>query len=178
MKYATLDTNGLPTAFYADDIHIRIPINAIAITDEQWSECLNNQGVRQFINGALVPYTAPVTLEQAKATKLAEVTTAYNNAVYAIAKDVDRFELASWTKQEDEARAYIADNTIATPLLNGLVETRGLGEAVLALANKVIENADNYQKAYSAVLGTYQGKKKAITSATTVEEVQEIQVGG
>jgi hypothetical protein len=117
-------------------------------------------------------------LEQAKATKLAEITTAYNNAVSTLTKSVDKFELASWTKQETEARAYIADNTIQTPLLSGLVETRGMGETVLALANKIIANADNYQKAYSAVLGTYQGKKKAIASATTVEEVKAIQIGG
>jgi hypothetical protein len=117
-------------------------------------------------------------LEQAKATKLTEVTTAYNSAVVTLTNGVDKFELASWTKQETEARAYVADNTIATPLLSGLVGARGLGETVLTLANKIIANADNYQKTYSTVLGAYQSKKKAIATAITVEEVQAIQAGG
>lgn len=66
MKYAILDTNGLPTAFYSDDIHSNIPQEAIEITNEQWLECINNQGQRAFINGALVTYVPTITPEQAQ----------------------------------------------------------------------------------------------------------------
>jgi hypothetical protein len=64
MKYTTLDANGLPTAFYSDDIHKNIPTDAIEITDEQWLECINNSGARQFVNGVLIAYVSPITQEQ------------------------------------------------------------------------------------------------------------------
>jgi hypothetical protein len=90
MKYTTLDTNGLPTGFYSDDIHDNIPKGAIAITDEQWLECINNQGARKFINGALVAYVASVTLEQVQATKLAEAKAYLASTDYMMTSDYDK----------------------------------------------------------------------------------------
>jgi hypothetical protein len=73
MKYAILDANGLPMAFYSDDIHENIPVDAIEITDEQWFECINNQGARQFVNGELVKLltkapTQEQLIQEAKST--------------------------------------------------------------------------------------------------------------
>jgi hypothetical protein len=64
MKYTTLDTTGIPTAFYSDDINDSIPTEAIVITDEQWLECINNSGQRCFKDGALVPYTITLTASE------------------------------------------------------------------------------------------------------------------
>jgi hypothetical protein len=118
---------------------------------------------------------APITLEQSKATKLAEVTATYNTAISSLVGITDQYELTSWAKQEEEARAYIESNTSLTPLLSGMVVSRGIGETVLDLAHKIIAKADAYQVAYASILGTYQAKQKAINSATTVAEVQAIQ---
>jgi hypothetical protein len=85
MKYTTLDNNGLPTAFYSDDIHENIPSEAIEITDEQWLECINNQGARQFVNGTLVTYTAPITQEQ-----LAEAKAYLASTDYMMTADYDK----------------------------------------------------------------------------------------
>jgi hypothetical protein len=116
----------------------------------------------------------PITLEQAKATKLVEVTATYNTAISSLVGTTDQYELASWAKQEEEARAYIASNTAITPLLSGMIVYRGLGETVLDLSNKIIAKADAYQVAYASILGTYQAKQKAINSAVTVAEAQAI----
>lgn len=116
-----------------------------------------------------------LTLEQAKAAKLSAVTTEYNSSVTALVGNTDQYELASWSKQEAEARAYVADNTVATPLLSGMVAARKLGETVLEFANKIITNADAYKVAYASILGAYQAKQKSINAATTVAEVQAIQ---
>jgi hypothetical protein len=117
----------------------------------------------------------PITLAQSQSTKLAEVTATYNTAISSLVGDTDKFELASWAKQEEEAKAYIASNIAITPLLSGMVASRGLGETVLDLAHKIIAKSDAYQVAYASILGTYQAKQKAINSATTVEEVKAIQ---
>jgi hypothetical protein len=117
----------------------------------------------------------PITLEQSKATKLAEVTATYNTAISALVGTTDQYELTSWAKQEEEARSYIGDNTAIIPLLSGLVVARGLGETVFDLAHKIIAKADAYQVAYASILGTYQAKQKAISVATAIAEVQAIQ---
>jgi hypothetical protein len=119
-------------------------------------------------------FTETELLSKAKASKLSEVTATYNASVSALVGSTDQYELTSWAKQEAEARAYVADNTISTPLLSGMIVARGLGETVLDLSNKIISNADAYQTAYATILGTYQAKQKAINAATTVAEVQEI----
>lgn len=40
--------------------HTKIPTEAVEITDEQWFEFINNNGFRQFIDGAIVEYIPPV----------------------------------------------------------------------------------------------------------------------
>jgi hypothetical protein len=66
--YAVLDANGLPTAFYNDEIYppnadgtenAAIPAAAVAITEAQWQDCIANNGRRQIVNGVLVVYTPP-----------------------------------------------------------------------------------------------------------------------
>jgi hypothetical protein len=59
MKKATFDADGLPTAFYSDEINAVIPPEAIAITDEQWLDFINNPCFRKWENGAVVPYVPP-----------------------------------------------------------------------------------------------------------------------
>jgi hypothetical protein len=119
-------------------------------------------------------FTAAELLSQAKIDKLEEVTKAYKAAVAALIGNTDQYEMSSWTKQEAEARAYIANNAAPTPLLSGMVAARGLRETVAQLATIVIANADAYQAAYATILGSYQAKQKAIDAAKTVEEVQAI----
>jgi uncharacterized protein YgiM (DUF1202 family) len=119
-------------------------------------------------------FTDAELLVQAKTDKLEEVTKVYNASISALVGGTDKFELASWTKQEAEARAYMADNSVATPMLSALVAARGLGETVANLAKLVIDKANAYQTAYASILGTYQAKQKAIDAAKTVEEVQAI----
>jgi hypothetical protein len=135
------------------------------------------EAILKWIAAGNVPepqFTDAELLVQAKTKKLSEITNTYNVDVSNLVGNVDKFELNSWNKQEAEARAYVADNTIATPLLSGMVVTRGLGETVADLANKIIAKADAYQKAYAAILGAYQAKQKALDAATTVDEVNAI----
>jgi len=65
-KYTTFDSNGLPTAHYDLDIHgDTIPPEAIAVTDLQWEDMINNQGKRQrdltkLNSVVIIPYTPPL----------------------------------------------------------------------------------------------------------------------
>lgn len=58
MKYALINDNGFPTAFYSTELHgDNIPAEAFEISEEDWIECLENQGLRRWVDGALVVYT-------------------------------------------------------------------------------------------------------------------------
>ena len=98
-------------------------------------------------------HLAPTT-EQAKAKALID----FNNAVDVLTDNAPERESASWGKQELEARNLNSQ----TPLIDGLIVSRGLGEASEELAAKIIANADAYATAYAQVLGEYQAKLKAL----------------
>jgi hypothetical protein len=70
MKFAVIDHDGLPQGFYAEEIHgtigspdCIIPATAVQITDEQWQELVSNSGSRRLIDGTVVKYTRPVTID-------------------------------------------------------------------------------------------------------------------
>lgn len=56
-KYAIFNADGFPTAFYDPEINVnQIPTNAVEITEAQWLEFINNNGLRKFINESVVVY--------------------------------------------------------------------------------------------------------------------------
>jgi hypothetical protein len=137
-------------------------IDGVSMTDAQKTEVLD------YINASVVPLT------WYKQVKQSQLSSTYQSAIKSIAGITDPVEMVSWTKQEAQARAYVADNTVATPFLSGIVESRGLGETVSQLANLIIAKADAYEIAYATILGAYQVKQKAINAATTVADVLAI----
>jgi hypothetical protein len=167
MKYATLDINGLPTAFYSDDIHDNIPTEAIEITDEQWQECISNQGSRRFVDSALATYIAPVTLEQAQAAKLTELIETYNTDNQSKIEYMGTIFQADYSSQDILSKSLAAGSIpdgfywldfSNTKIPMTYVQLQGL--ALLLLARNQV-NFDNLQI-----------QKIAINTATTVQQVQ------
>ena len=57
---AVFDVAGFPTAFYPDDAWPEgYPTDAIEITEDDWHEFLNNQGLRQWKDGGIAEYSPP-----------------------------------------------------------------------------------------------------------------------
>ena len=112
-------------------------------------------------------------LSDSKKRKSETITLDFNNSVEAITTALPH-EMVSWRKQEDEARAYSADNTVATPFIDAQLVTRDLGETKDELVAKVIANADAYQVAYATLLGKFQNLTNKINTATTVDELNLI----
>lgn len=59
-KFAQLNEQGLPTAFYSDDINTNIPTDAVEITEAQWMEFIENQCLRKWDGENVVEYIPPV----------------------------------------------------------------------------------------------------------------------
>ena len=113
------------------------------------------------------------TLEQRKMLQKSKLIQAFNLEIESLTSMAQYHEMASWRKQEDEARAYTADNTVATPFIDAQVATRQL-ETKDELVAKIIANADAYQVTYAGLLGKYQNLSNAISIATTATEVEAI----
>lgn len=132
---------------------------------------------KQWVKDGGVPepeFTDEQLLINAKTAKDNKITTTYNAAVRAMTGNTDPAEMASWTKQEQEARAWIADNAVITPIIDNLIIGRAMGESKANLVAKIITKADAYTVAYAQVLGAYHAKQKAIEVATTVAKVKAI----
>ena len=109
-----------------------------------------------------------------RAAKAAELDQAYRATVAAIAGWVDVAEMASWQKQEAEARAVLASPGNAAPFIEGLRGTRGKGESKVQLAQKIVDKADAFATAYAPVLGRRHARMDALDAAQTVEGINAI----
>lgn len=56
----TVDSDGFPTAFYPSDVWPSgYPDSAFAISREQWTDCIENQGLRKWDGSNFVVYNPP-----------------------------------------------------------------------------------------------------------------------
>jgi len=93
MKYAIFDSKGFPKAFYDDEIHDKIPDNAIKITEEEWKEFIEHQGKRRydFTEKRIKKYYRRKTKEEKKkelkGKEISQIQ--YEDIILAIAGDPD-----------------------------------------------------------------------------------------
>ncbi|MFQ6996914.1 hypothetical protein [Bilophila wadsworthia] len=121
------------------------------------------------------PYVPPIpTLEQTKAAKLSEINKAADAAIATLTATYPDRELATFDKQEAEARAYAADPTASTPLLSALAEARGI--SLPDLVERVLAKADAFAVASGSIIGQRQALEDRLDACTTLEEVQGITV--
>jgi len=177
MKYAHYNvTDGKLIGWYDSEIHTTIPTPNIEVSEVDWQVAIdNNYNYVDVTNNTLSKKdfrTVDEIFTQTKTSKATEITQAFNNAVEFITTALPH-EMVSWRKQEDEARAYVADSTVSTPFIDAQVATRQL-ETKDELVAKIIANADAYQVAYASLLGKYQNLSNAVSVATTVAELNLI----
>lgn len=138
---------------------------AVLRRTEQCPECVTEEP----------PYASPVpTLDEAKAAKLEEINAAADSAIAMLTATYPNREIATFDKQEAEARAYAADATASTPLLSALAEARGID--LPELVRRVIAKADAFAVASGSIIGQRQALEDRLDEAQTVEDVQAITV--
>lgn len=94
------------------------------------------------VQGSDGEYDQPVDLpfEQAMQNKLNSFQQTYEQSMQVVRGGYSESEIASWDKQEKEARAWQADNNASTPFLDVLAQARGIAKSDLVA--KVIAKAD------------------------------------
>ena len=110
-----------------------------------------------------------------ESTKLAKGKELEINFTAAL-EDINSYcdlERMTWDKQEREARAWLDDNTVSTPMMDAILETE-TGTTKEELANHIIANADLCTSKMGKAVGRKKIIRGEIDSATTVEELENI----
>lgn len=142
---------------------------------EEWAEVRAYAEAHPEMVTEEEPYVPPVpTLEEAKAIKLVEINAAADRAIAALTATYPDREIATFDKQEAEARAYAADPTAPTPLLSALSQARGL--ELPELVRRVLIKADAFAVVSGCIIGQRQALEDRLDACTTVEEVEALAV--
>ena len=109
------------------------------------------------------------TLDDHKREILELIDSKYQTASNKLLEGYPTAESSSWTRQEQEARAYLKNKKSDVPYLTILAETRDI--SLVDLANKIVINADEYLKTSAKLLGLrhkYLDRYKSLTDMDSV----------
>lgn len=128
---------------------------------QPWAD---EQEALDYANTHTIYLTEPVPPEQRLQTLVEQnhhaIEDDFKAAVAQVRAGYSGDEIASWDKQEREARALEVDANALTPLLDSTAASNGLPKA--ALAASIIAKADAYAQAYGGALGAKQARQKAL----------------
>ena len=82
---------------------------------------------------------------------LSKANADFETAISSLTSSVPASEISTWTKQEQEARAYLLDSNTSTPFIDAICLVRDCDKSYLV--GKIIEKAD----AYTIAVGTLTG---------------------
>lgn len=159
MKYYK-DENNAVYAFEADGSQDDfIGEHLIAITEAEANLIIN-------------PAKSVVELKQ---LRLAGINTDFEKTISNVISGIPALERESWKKQEDEARAYQANNAADTPLIDALASSRGINKA--ELVTRIIAKADLFASISGTLIGRRQSLEDtldALPATATPEEIAAI----
>lgn len=115
-------------------------------------QLVNNRWTRAVVGKTPADLAADLAI--AINAKYQEITLAYQAADRAIFAGYTPEQQKTFYKQEAEARAWLADNTAATPFLDGMVTTGWRTKAELVVG--IIAKAEALAPVYGATLEKYQ----------------------
>ena len=181
-------------AFYDCDTPEQAPEGARPVSSEQHAELLAalNSGCivsddltvspprpseyHEWDGGSWVlkPTAKKKMLQHAKSEKLAEINrTAQSYIDRAAGLDkVPEFEVATWTTQAFEAKAWHADQNAATPTLDAIAASRGVPPD--ALRQKAYEKTLKFELLTAHVAGLRQAAEDKINAAANLDELADI----
>jgi hypothetical protein len=162
MRYVTYDDAGNLTGMYLQDLQPEHATCHIIVTDDEggsWTRYRANAG-RSGIELTPPPF---IPLDQLKASKLAAVNTECDRRMSLLVAGYPEREQQTFPKQEQEARAFTANASAATPMIDALVANRGIDKA--ELVTRIITKADLFAQYSGAVIGYRQKLEDQIAAA-------------
>lgn len=111
-------------------------------------------------------------LGRIKARKLDEINDAYQQAIATLTPTYPDDERLTFDKQEQEARAWLADNSAPTPFVDALAAGRQMEKA--ELVSRIIAKADAFALASGSLTGQRQRYEDVLDVAETADAVAAI----
>lgn len=137
------------------------------ITRKEQCDPLPNNGLK-YLPGPDGSWA--IDLDALVNAKKGEFTSECNKVLGAVTDHYPTGEQLTWTSQEEEAVAFLADPTAPTPNLSAIATARGV--TVADMANRVATKASSYRDLANANIGKRQGLEDQIdailASADTV----------
>ena len=91
---------------------------------------------------------------------LSKANADFEAAISSLTSAIPTSEISTWTKQEQEARAYLLDSNASTPFIDAICLARECEKSYLV--RKIIEKADAYAVAVGTLTGVRQKLEKEI----------------
>lgn len=167
--------NGAVSA-YGDELTIRkelqladgipLPSDVLRISEEEWEDA---RFMAHVEDGKIV--LGP-ELAELKTAKLAEINTAYQQAIAEMTPGYPDDERLTFDKQEQEARGWLADNSFPTPFVDALAAGRRMNK--VELVNRIIAKADAFAIASGLLTGQRQRYEDLLDAAKTTADVAAI----
>lgn len=107
-----------------------------------------------------------------KSRKLAEINNAYQQAIATLTPTYPDDERLTFDKQEQEARAWLADSSTPTPFVDALAAGRQMEKA--ELVSRIIAKADAFALASGSLTGQRQRYEDMLDVAETADAVAAI----
>lgn len=109
---------------------------------------------------------------QLKIEKLNEINAAYQQAIATLTPTYPDDERLTFDKQEQEARAWLADNSAPTPFVDAIAAGRQMDKA--ELVSRIIAKADAFALASGSLTGQRQRYEDMLDVAETADAVAAI----
>lgn len=155
-----------------------------------WVQVEDNRGVKYWLPGDTwqtepremkdlgpLPYGALLErpekpFSQLKIEKLNEINALYQQAIATLTPTYPDDERLTFDKQEQEARAWLADNSTSTPFVDALASGRQMDKS--ELIGRIIAKADAFAIASGLLTGQRQRYEDLLDAASTAEDVAAI----
>jgi len=172
-KFAAFDPV-FKIAFY-DSVDSPVPpgVDTIAITEEQWQECLANPGYT-VQNGELIAPTQPTASQQLaeEQTSLCVQIDSTADAVYVAIGGPSPGRLAEYQQAEADALAYKAAGYTGTVPATVACWVTASGMTAQAAADNIIATATAWIACLQTIRAARLLGKKAVTSAASIADAQ------
>lgn len=124
-----------------------------------------------------IPQSPPVSLEDAKAAKQAEITAGADAILAPLGAEYGVYERQTWDQQAAQAAALQTDSNADAPLVRAIASARGMD--VIALAGRILANKTAWEAISGYVVGQrlgYQDRLDALGEGATANDVAAIEV--
>lgn len=108
-------------------------------------------------------------LERSKVEAYATINDKCDQLIGQLVVSYPKYEVETFSKQELQARAYLANGAASTPMLDYIASQRGLTRG--QLASKIMAKVTVFETIAGNAVGYRQRLESAVNSASTVDEI-------